>query len=117
VDQAKAALVQRRDEFHDLEGRVSYDIRVAELDAKSSESAVKVSAENKVLAERALAQSQDRFENGVTNSLEVLQAQEALTAASENYIASLFSFNVAKISLARALGSSEAQLPTLFAAQ
>jgi outer membrane protein TolC len=117
VHQAQAELVQRRAEYRDLEGRVAYDVRVAQLDAKASESAVKVAAENRTLAERALTQSQDRFSNGVTNYLEVLQAQQALEAARENYIASLFSFNVAKISLARALGASETRLPSLFAAQ
>ena len=114
VHQADAALVQRRAESRDLEGRVAYDVRVAQLDAKASESAVKVAAENRGLAERALTQSQDRFNNGVTNYLEVLQAQEALENAKENYIASLFSFNVAKISLARALGSSETRLSAFF---
>ena len=75
-----------------------------------------VAAENRTLAERALAQSQDRFKNGVTNYLEVLEAQEALVAANENYISSLFSFNVAKISLARALGSAETHVPEFFGA-
>ncbi|HEV3150445.1 MAG TPA: TolC family protein [Acidobacteriaceae bacterium] len=114
VHEAEAALVQRRAEYRDLGGRVAYDVSVAELDAKASESAIKVSAENKALAQRALTQSQDRYTNGVTNYLEVVQAEEALVAANENYIASLFSFNVAKISLARALGSSEMRLPALF---
>jgi outer membrane protein TolC len=114
VRQAEAVLTQRRSEYRDLQGRADYDVRTARLDARASESAVKVSAENKALAERALTQAQDRYNNGVTNYLEVLQAQEALVAANENYIASLFSFNVAKISLARALGSSETRLASLF---
>ena len=68
-------------------------------------------------SERALAQSTDRYNNGVTNYLEVLQSQEALVAANENYIASLFSFNVAKVALARALGLSESRLSTFFGRQ
>jgi outer membrane protein TolC len=114
---AEAALVQRRAAFRDIEGRAEYDVRIAQLDTQSSDSAVKVAAENKTLAERALTQSQDRFSNGVTNYLEVLEAEEAVVAANENYIASLFSYNVAKISLARAMGSAETRLPTLFGAQ
>jgi outer membrane protein TolC len=117
IHAAQAALVQRRAAYRDLEGRVDYDVQVAQLDVQSSESAVKVASENKVLAERALTQSQDRYNNGVTNYLEALQAQEALVAANENYIASLFSFNVAKIALARALGSAEDRLPIFFGAQ
>jgi outer membrane protein TolC len=114
---AEAELAQRRAEYQDLASRVDYDVRVALLDAKASDSAVKVAAKNKTLAQRALTQSQDRFANGVTNYLEVVRAQEALVSANENYIASLFSFNVAKISLARALGSSETRLASMFGAE
>jgi outer membrane protein TolC len=114
IHAAQSDLVQRRAELADIEGRADYDVRTARLDVKASESGVKVAAENRTLAERALAQSQDRYTNGVTNYLEVLEAQEALVAANENYIASLFSFNVAKISLARALGSAESRVPELF---
>jgi outer membrane protein TolC len=114
---AEAALVQRRAAYRDIQGRADYDVRVARLDAQSSDSAVKVAAENRTLAERALTQSKDRFSNGVTNYLEVLEAEEAVVAADENYIASLFSYNVAKISLARAMGSAETRLPAFFGAQ
>jgi len=114
IREADSDLVQRRAELADLEGRADYDMRTAELDARASASGVKVAVENRALAERALAQSQDRYKNGVTNYLEVLEAQEAVVAANENYIASLFSFNVAKISLARALGSADSRVPELF---
>jgi len=114
VHQAQAALVQRRAEYRDLEGRVDYDVRVAQLDVKASESAVKVAEKNKALAQKAYIQSEDRFQNGVTNYLEVIQAQEAIATANENYIASLFSFNVSKIALARAMGSAETRLAALF---
>jgi outer membrane protein TolC len=117
VDAAQAVLVQQRAEYRDLEGRVEYDVRIARLDAQSSESAVKVSQANQKLAQRALGQSEDRYKNGVTNYLEVLEAQEALVAANENYVASLFSYNVAKIALARALGSAETRLTTFFGRQ
>jgi outer membrane protein TolC len=116
IHAAESDLVQRRAELADIEGRADYDVRTARLDAQASESGVKVAGENRELAERALAQSQDRYKNGITNYLEVLEAEEALVAANENYIASLFSFNVAKISLARALGSAESRVYELFGA-
>ena len=74
---------------------------------------MKVAERNRSLAERALIQAQDRYANGVTNYLEVLQAQEAGTVAGDNYIQSLFSFNVAKISFARAVGGAETRLAEL----
>ena len=43
----------------------------------------------------------------MAENLEVVQAQESVAAASESYIASLYSHNVAKISLARSIGFAE----------
>jgi outer membrane protein TolC len=54
-----------------------------------------------------LTQSRDRFAAGVVDNLEVIQAQEALAAANENYISSLYAHNLAKVSLARAIGFAE----------
>ena len=117
VHAAEAVLVQRKAEYRDLEGRAEYDVRTSRLDAQSSESAVKVAQANVKLAEKALEQSEDRYRSGVTNYLEVLEAQEARVASDENYIASLFSYNVAKIGLARAFGSAETRLTTFFGQQ
>ena len=110
IEQAQAGLARRQAEYEDLKGRVAYDVRVAWLDASASESSVQVAQRNKSLSEQALIQSQDRYKNGVTNYLEVVQAQEAVTEASENYVETLFSYNQALISLARATGNV-AKLP------
>lgn len=56
------------------------------------------------LATRTLEQSRDRFSSGVTDNIEVTQAQDALAIANDAYIASLYSYNIAKMSLARATG-------------
>jgi outer membrane protein TolC len=114
VDEARATLARRQAEYADLKGRVAYDVRVAWLDLEASESGVKVAEKNRALASRALAQSRDRYSNGVTNYLEVVQAQEALTAAEENYIQTLYSFNVSKIALARAMGVAERRFSDFF---
>jgi len=113
IERARADLARREAEYEDLKGRVAYDVRIAWLDLGASDSSAKVAQRNRSLAERALEQSQDRYANGVTNYLEVVQAQEAVAAASENYIESLFSYNVAMISLARAIGGAETKLSQL----
>jgi outer membrane protein TolC len=113
IEQAQADLARREAEYEDLKGRVAYDVRIAWLDLSASDSSAKIALGNKSLAERALVESQDRYTNGVTNFLEVVQAQEAVTAANENYIESLFSYNVAMISFARAMGGAETKLPEL----
>src|SRR5580704_2330438 len=113
IEQAQADLARREAEYEDLKGRVAYDVRAAWLDLAASDSSVKVAQRNKALAEKALVKSQDRYSNGVTNYLELVQAQEALSGANENYIQSLFSYNVATITLARAIGGAETKLPEL----
>jgi outer membrane protein TolC len=113
IQQAQAGLARRQAEYEDLKGRVAYDVRVAWLDVSASESSVKVAERNQALAQRELKQSQDRYSNGVTNYLEVVQAQETVAAANENYIQSLFSFNVATIALARAMGNTDATVQQL----
>lgn len=114
IEEARASLNRRRAESEDLKGRVAYDVRVAWLDLEASDSGVKVAQKNEGLAQWALTQSRDRYGNGVTNYLEVIQAQEAVTAARENYIQSLYSFNVAKAALARSMGVAERRFAEFF---
>ncbi|MGB3629131.1 MAG: TolC family protein, partial [Terracidiphilus sp.] len=61
------------------------------------------------LANQNLEQSRDRFSSGVTDNIEVVQAEDALAIANDAYIASLYSYNLAKISLAKATGVAESK--------
>ena len=115
VAEAESELSRKRAEYEDLKGRVAYDVHVAWLDLTASNSSVAVARQNKALADRALTQAQDRYANGVTNYLEVVQSQETVAQANENLIASLYAFNVAKLALARASGNAEASAKEWFA--
>ena len=56
------------------------------------------------------AQSRDRFSAGVTDNIEVVQAQGSVAIANDNLISALYAHNLAKVELARALGSAEQQI-------
>jgi outer membrane protein TolC len=107
VLKAEASLRQAQAELADVRGQIDQDVRNALLDLKSSADQVEVALSSVNLAEQALAQSQDRFSAGVTDNLEVVQAQEAVATAHENLISSLYMDNLAKVSFARALGRAE----------
>jgi outer membrane protein TolC len=107
VMEADAALNQRQAELEDLKGQIYYDIQKAFLDLKTAADLVKVAQSAVKLANEQVLQSQDRFRAGVTNNVEVVQAQESLATASENHIYSLQAHNMAKLALARAMGVSE----------
>ncbi len=107
VLQADAALQQRKQELENLRGQIDYDVRTALLDLKTAADQVAVAQSSVELANQTLLQAQDRFGAGVTDNIEVVQAQESVASANEAYIASLYAHNLAKVSLARALGTAE----------
>jgi outer membrane protein TolC len=117
IEQAQADLARRQAEYDDLKGRIAYDVRVAWLDVTASESSIQVAEKNKALAARALTQSEDRYNNGVTNYLEVVQAQEAVASAGDNCIESLYSYNLSTIALARAIGGADSKLQQFLGAK
>jgi outer membrane protein TolC len=106
IMEADAYLRQRKAELEDLKGQIYYEIQNAVLDLNAADERVQVTQSAVKLAKEQVEQSQDRFGAGVANNVEVVQAQEAFAAASENYISSLHSHNVAKLQLARAVGVS-----------
>jgi outer membrane protein TolC len=105
--QAKAALKQRQEELADLAGEIDYQVRAAFLDIRTAADQVKVAGDNLDLANQTLTQARDRFSAGVTDNIEVVQAQESVASATDNLIAALYAHNLAKVGLARALGGAE----------
>jgi outer membrane protein TolC len=104
VTQAQAELQQRKAEAENVRGQVDYDVRAAFLNLNAAKEQVAVAKQNVDLANETLARSKDRFTSGVTDSVEVVQAEQSLASANDQYITSLYDHNLAKLSLARALG-------------
>jgi len=115
--QADAALQQRKAELADLDGRIDEQVRTAFLNLTSSSDLVAVTESNIRLATRTLEQAHDRLSAGVAGSLDVVQAQESVAAANQSYIASLYAYNLAKISLAQAIGIAERSALTYLGAK
>ena len=105
--QAEATLRQSQQQLENLRAQIDYDVRAALLDLSSAADQVKVAQQALDLANQTLDQARDRFTAGVADNLEVVQAQESVATANENYIAALYAHNVAKVSLARAIGFAE----------
>ena len=113
VKQALAAQTQRRAEYEDTRAQVDEDVRQAFIQLNAAESQVRVAARNGTLAHELLTQSVDRFIEGVTDTVEVVQAEQAVVQADDDQINSLYQHNLAKLSLARAMGAAEETLPQL----
>jgi outer membrane protein TolC len=107
VLEAEAALRQSRQQLDNLRGEIDYEVRTALLDLTAAADQVEVARSSVDLARQTLTQARDRFAAGVTDNLEVVQAQETLAAANESYIAGLYAHNIAKLELAKAIGFAE----------
>jgi len=107
VLQADARLTQSHERMESLRAQIDADVRTALLNLQSYADQVNVARSNIDLAEQALTQSRDRFAAGVADTVEVVQSQETVASAHEQYISSLYNYNYAKISLARVLGTAE----------
>jgi outer membrane protein TolC len=104
IIQAEAALRQRKAEAENIRGQIDYDVRTAFLNLNAAREQVDVAHQNVGLANDNVARSKDRFAAGVTDSVEVVQSEQSLASANDQYITSLYSHNLAKLALARALG-------------
>jgi outer membrane protein TolC len=104
IIQAEATLRQRKAEAENIRGQIDYDVRTAFLNLNAAKEQVDVAHQNVGLANDNVARSKERFASGVTDSVEVVQSEQSLANANDQYITSLYSHNLAKLALARALG-------------
>jgi outer membrane protein TolC len=104
---AQSQLDTQRAQLSDLNAQVDADVRDALLDIASAQKQVEVSRSSVDLANEALSEAQQRYANGVSDNLAVSQAEQSVAQANDQYVASLYRHNVAKLSLARALGASQ----------
>jgi outer membrane protein TolC len=104
--EADAVLAHRRAEYQDLRGHAEQEVRDAVLDITTAAQQVGVAESNRKLAAETMEQARDRFRAGVADTVEVVQAQESVASAEQDYISALYLFNLAQVSLARAVGAA-----------
>jgi outer membrane protein TolC len=104
---ADSVVAGARQRLEDLRAGIDQEVRDAFLDLQDTSQEISVEKNAVRLATETLEQSRDRFSSGVTDNIEVVQAQESLADANDAYISSLYRYNTAKISLARAIGGAE----------
>ncbi|MGA9670557.1 MAG: TolC family protein, partial [Terracidiphilus sp.] len=107
AQQAQAQLDTQSAQLSDKRAQINADVRDALLDIASTQKLVEVAKSNVALAGEALSEAQQRYANGVSDNLPVSQAEQSLAQANDQYVTSLYRHNVAKLSLARALGAGQ----------
>jgi outer membrane protein TolC len=116
IEQSDATLAQRRAEYEDPKGQIESDVRSAYLDLQAAASQVEVGQKNVDVNKEALELTRQKKEAGVIDNVTYVQAQEEVTNAEFDYINGVFAYNIAKLSLARAMGRAADALPEIFKA-
>lgn len=88
----------------DIRDQITLEVRDALLSLESAEQQVEVARKGLELAFEEVELAKERFSVGVVTSLEISDAQARLAQARDNVIQALFSFNTARVNLARAQG-------------
>jgi outer membrane protein TolC len=83
---------------------------------QAAASQVEVAERNVQVNKEALELTRQKVEVGVIDNVQYVQAQEDVTNAEFDLINGVFAFNVAKLSLARAMGRAVDALPEIFKA-
>src|SRR5262249_337666 len=103
IELAKAALAQRCAELEDIKGQIEREGRNALLEMEGGASQIEVALKNIQVSAQNLDLSRQRYDAGVSDNVEVVRSQEDVANANFDHINSLFSHNLAKLSLARAI--------------
>src|SRR5215471_7842881 len=89
----------------DLLQQIELEVRLALDSLRSAQAQVDTARDGLMLAQNELAQAQRRYQAGVSNSLEVTDAQTRLIRAQDNQIAALYAYQLARVDLAAATGT------------
>jgi outer membrane protein len=94
----------------DLRDQIELDVRVAIDSLHSAGAQVKAAEEGLSLSEMEVAQAERRYKAGVSNSVEVTDAQTRLARARDNRISALYNYNLARIDLGTATGTIQSMI-------
>ena len=95
---------------NDLKEQIELDVRLALESLESADEQVKVAQEGLDLANSELTQARRRYAAGVAVSVEVTDAQTRLERARDNTTQALYSYNLARLDLAQAMGRVRAMV-------
>jgi outer membrane protein TolC len=104
---ADLEIKKAKEQQADLRNSIALDVKTALINLNSARNEVQVANLGVQLSKEEVDQARDRFNAGVANNIEVIQAQDSLSRANDNQIAALYRFNQARADLARAIGQME----------
>ena len=109
AERKNTALAEQRTQKQLVEEQnlVTEQVRDGQVELLAALHQVELGRQEVQLANEEVSLSQGRFQSGVTDNIEVTQAQDSLARANDTEIGALFRYNIARAQLARAVGGAE----------
>ncbi len=104
ISESRSLVRQEAINTQDIQYQITLEVRDALLTLHSARKQVAVSEEGLKLSLTELELARERFAVGVATNIEVTNAQASVATARDNLIQGLFTYNAARISLARSQG-------------
>lgn len=101
---AQSRLRAQQIRVDELRRRIGAEVRLAIQDTNSSLAQIAVAEKNQQLAEDELRLARLRYEQGVADNREIVDAQNRLAQASDNLVAAVYQYNLSRVELARVKG-------------
>ncbi|HVS52107.1 MAG TPA: TolC family protein [Opitutaceae bacterium] len=90
--------------LHSLELQISSEMQLAIQDANSRNAQIEMADKNRQLAQDQLRLAQQRYQQGVADNREVVEAQTQLAVAEDNLVDAIYQYNLSRVELARSRG-------------
>lgn len=90
--------------LHSLELQISAELRLALHSGNSRNAQIAVAEKSLRLAQEELRLAQQRYQQGVADNREVVEAQNRLAVADDTMVEAIFQYNLSRVELARAKG-------------
>jgi outer membrane protein TolC len=104
---AKSEQLRVQEARREVRAQVGFEVQVAQAELEAATHEVEAATLAVTLSTEALTQARHRFEAGVSNNIEVINAQDELARAQDNQINALYRLNQSRADLARATGQIE----------
>jgi len=101
---AQSRLRSQEARLHHLELQISAELRLAAQDAASRHAQVSVAEKGLGLSREELRLAQQRYQQGVADNREVVEAQNRLAQAEDNLVEAVHQYNLSRVEFARARG-------------
>ena len=104
INQAEIDLLDIEEQINDAKLGLDLEYQNAKAQIENTLKSVDIQKENVSLAEKVLGNTQNNYQQGLANLTEILDAENALTDARNNYSNALLEYKIAEVALIKAKG-------------